>query len=230
MTNSSENLFADALKNKAEVATPETEAAKKEPIAEASPAVPEKEETPVPQVSELDMLKDRARLMGITFSNNIGIDALKSRIEAKLAGEKETSSEPEEKEPPVVKTQKKKSLRAQQYEEQMRLVRLRITNMDPKKKDLPGEIFTFANRILGTVRKYVPYGEASEHGYHVPYCIYEQLKAREFLQIRTVKDSKGREIQETKQVREFALEVLPPLTAKELAQLAAQQAAAQGMD
>ena len=30
---------------------------------------------------ELQMLKSRARMMGITFSNNIGVDALRDKIE-----------------------------------------------------------------------------------------------------------------------------------------------------
>lgn len=210
------------------------------------------------QVTELDMLKSRAKLMGIQFSNNIGVDALKAKIEAKLTGEAnppapgpenvgtppdsnadapETSRDPapvitagsgiEAPKPPA----KPKSLRQQLMEEQMKLVRVRITNLDPKKKDLPGEIFTVANEYLGTVRKYIPYGEVTDNGYHIPFCLYTALKEREFLNIRTRKDKRtGTPIVESGYVREFALEVLPPLTEKELAQLAASQAAKGGLD
>ena len=46
------------------------------------------------QPSELDMLKSRAKLMGITFSNNIGLDALKTKIEEhKQASEAKTQTQ-----------------------------------------------------------------------------------------------------------------------------------------
>lgn len=178
---------------------------------------------------ELSLLKSRAKLMGITFSNNIGLDALKEKIEKKMAGEAddavsdETVIAPNPLEPEV----RPMSLRDIIAQDAMKLVRLRITNLDPKKKDLPGEVFTLANEYLGTVRKYIPYGEVTEDGYHVPNCIYERLKARMFQNIRSVKERNGHIRVETNWVREFSLEVLPPLTEKELKQLAtAQQAAA----
>jgi hypothetical protein len=109
----------------------------------------------------------------------------------------------------------------------MKLVRLRITNLDPKKKDLPGEIITVANRYLGTVRKYIPFGEVTDNGYHVPYCIYTELQSRQFLNIRTIKDQRtGTNRIETTLAREFALEILPPLTKEELDRLATSQIAA----
>ena len=121
---------------------------------------------------------------------------------------------------------KEKSLREQLMESEMALVRCRITNLDPKKKDLPGEIFTVANEYIGTVRKYIPYGEQSDDGWHVPMCIFRQLQERTFVSI-TVPKKDGREGHPVmRDAREFSLEVLPPLTEEELAQLAATQAAA----
>jgi hypothetical protein len=101
--------------------------------------------------------------------------------------------------------------------------------MDPKKKDLSGEIFTVANRVVGAVKKFIPYGAATDNGYHIPNIIFKQLQERQFLNIKTRKDNRGRTIVETSMVREFALEVLPQLTPQELAKLAAAQAAAAGM-
>jgi len=174
--------------------------------------------------------------MGIEFSNNIGTETLRARIKAKLDGE----TKPEE---PAVEDGEinaltgepvnvpKKSLRQQIYEEQMKLVRIRITCMDPKKKDLPGEIFTIANEYLGTVRKFVPFGEVTDDGFHVPYCIYTMLEERRFLNIRTRKDKRtGVEHPETSWAREFAIEILPPLTPDELKRLAIAQAAAGSID
>lgn len=192
------------------------------------------------QPSELDMLKSRAKLMGITFSNNIGLDALKTKIEEhKQASEAKTQTQApaqtNEQQPEVqAENQKKKaktlSLRAHLQKEKMKLVRLRITNLDPKKKDLPGEILTTGNEYLGTVRKFVPFGEATDNGYHVPYCLYEMMRDRKFLSIKTRKGPKGQTIVEQQMVREFALEILPPLTEAELARLSAAQLSAGGIE
>ena len=192
------------------------------------------------QPSELDMLKSRAKLMGITFSNNIGLDALKAKIEEhKQASEAKTqtqvTAQTNEQQPESqTENQKKKaktvSLRAHLQKEKMKLVRLRITNLDPKKKDLPGEILTIGNEYLGTVRKFVPFGEATDNGYHVPYCLYEMMRDRKFLSIKTRKGPKGQTIVEQQMVREFALEILPPLTEAELARLSAAQLSAGGVE
>ena len=145
------------------------------------------QEIPEVKPDELRMLKDRARMMGLKFSNNIGLNTLKEMIEEKMAGgngdepsnqENPPETPPALNDPSLPAPTKKETLRQRLYRENMRLVRLRITNMDPKKKDLPGEVITVANEYLGTVRKFVPFGEVTEDGYHVPYCIYKQLYAR----------------------------------------------------
>ena len=192
------------------------------------------------QPSELDMLKSRAKLMGIAFSNNIGLDALKTKIEEhKQASEAKTqtqvTAQTNEQQPEAqTENQKNKaktlSLRAHLQKEKMKLVRLRITNLDPKKKDLPGEILTTGNEYLGTVRKFVPFGEATDNGYHVPYCLYEMLRDRKFLSIKTRKGPKGQTIVEQQMVREFALEILPPLTEAELARLSSAQLSSGGVE
>lgn len=130
-----------------------------------------------------------------------------------------------------VKSGKTQSLRQMLYNEQMRLVRIRLTCMDPKKSTLQGEIITVANQHLGTVSKFIPFGEASEEGYHVPYCIYKVLDKRRFLNIRTIKDKRtGVEQPEAKYLKEFAIEVLPPLSEEELKQLGTAQMAAGSVD
>ena len=183
---------------------------------------------------ELRLLKQRASMMGITFSNNIGLETLKAKVQAKMEGTPDpTATEPVVNPLAGVSDAKErtKGLRQKMYDENMKLIRLRIQNLDPKKKDLPGEIFTVANEILGTVKKYVPYNEVSENGYHVPYCIYKMLKGRQFQNITITKNPKtGREQVKTALAKEFALEVLPPLTPAELKQLAAAQQAAGSLE
>lgn len=210
------------------------------------------EEDDLKMPSEIDMLKERAKLMGITFSNNIGVDALKEKIAAHRAAAEAKANPASAQEQPKTGAQttsqasngdgsvnaltgnetkpvRAKSLRQHLRDEKMKLIRVRITNLDPKKKDLPGEIITVANEYLGTVRKFVPFGEVTDNGFHVPQCIYDMLKERTFVSIKTRKDAKGQTIVEHQNAREFALEVLPQLTPEELAQLSAAQAAAGGL-
>ena len=115
--------------------------------------------------------------------------------------------------------------------EQLKLVRVRITCMDPKKKDLPGEVLTVANEYLGTVRKFIPFGEVTDNGYHIPFVLYTMLDERKFLNIRVSKDPRtGRELVTSQWAKEFAIEILPQLTQLELSNLAIAQAAAGSID
>ena len=183
----------------------------------------------VPMPDELTVLKQRAKLMNISFSNNISLEKLRQKIADAQEGKE---SEPEQEEPEVNPLEDKEKAPVKETEAQMRqrirleqtrLIRVRIQNLDPKKKDLPGEIITVANEYMGTIRKFVPFGEATDNGYHIPYCIYEFLKNRKFLNIRV--SNNGKKIEQA-WVREFAIEELPPLTQEDLDKLAAAQTAA----
>lgn len=179
--------------------------------------------------SELQVLKLRADQLGVPYSNNIGVETLRQRVADAMEGKKPEqtkSANPLGEDIPEVETPMQ--LRARLMAEQLKLVRLRITNMDPKKKDLPGEILTVANEYIGTVRKYIPYGEQTDNGYHVPYCLYTLMESRRFQHIRITKKN-GREFVETSWAKEFSLEILPQLTPDELARLAASQSAAGGL-
>ena len=188
-------------------------------------------------VDELPLLKERAKVMGIPFSNNISLETLRKRVADKMEGKDEApevnalTGDPEIAHAMVAKPLNQKAnevaLRKLMYTTQMRQVRVRITNMDPKKKDLPGEIWTVANEYLGTVRKFVPYGEQTDDGFHIPYCLYRLLDSKRFLHIRDVKDrTTGIVRQDKVWAKEFSLDVLPALTQAELDRLAAAQAAA----
>lgn len=198
------------------------------------------------QIDEKASLKQIADQMGITYSNNITVEKLKEKIQEKRdainnATPANTSSQVDggasgtQVNPlasPNAEELPEKPLTLRQYlqQEQMKLVRCRITCMDPKKADLTGEIFTVANEFLGTVRKFVPFGEITDNGYHIPYCIYQMMLGREFLQIRTVKKSGGRQETKTAYVREFSIDVLPDLTKAELTALGNMQASRGDVD
>lgn len=188
-------------------------------------------------VDELTLLKERAKVMGIPFSNNISLETLRKRVADKMEGKDEApevnalTGDPEIAQALVAKPLDPKAnavaLRKLMHATQMRQVRVRVTNMDPKKKDLPGEIWTVANEYLGTVRKFVPYGEQTDDGFHIPYCLYRLLDSKRFLHIRDVKDrTTGIVRQDKVWAKEFSLDVLPMLTQGELDRLAAAQAAA----
>lgn len=206
-----------------------TQAVQQEP---AKPNVPDlgvDDETPVIKPDRLKMLKDRATQMGISYSPNIGEDALAQKIKDKIEGTVSKEDNPVKEDAALTERQLKNQARKEMLAENMKLIRLRIVNLNPQKADLPGEIITVSNGIIGTVRKYVPFGEATEDGYHVPNIIYKMMKERKFLSLKKKKNSQtGKEYIEQMMAPEFGLEVLPPLTQEELDELAVRQAAGNG--
>ena len=184
-------------------------------------------------MDELLMLKERAKTMGIPISGNIGIDALKKKIENHMSGKKAEAEEEAEaavasgsKDRKKTKAEIEQDLRERLWAEETVLVRCRIYNMNPNKRDLHGEIITVANRYIGTIRKFIPFGEATDNGYHIPTIIYNDLKSRQFQSINT-KTVNGKIEVKTRMVPEYNIEVMPALTEAELQELALKQEAAE---
>jgi hypothetical protein len=196
------------------------------------------------KMDELSLLKQRANMMNITYSNNIGVEALKEKINKALTppSKEEEKEEEEESENEVQVTDnsvkientspkvKKLNLREKLIRDKMKLVRVRIGNLDPRKKDLPGEIITVSNHYIGTVRKFIPFGQFTDNGYHIPKIIYDTLREKTFLSIRTRKGPNGETIVEHNINKEYTLEILPPLTEDELKKLAAAQSASNSVN
>ena len=82
------------------------------------------ESTELDRSEEMKLLKERADLLGIKYSNNIGLDTLRAKVNEKL---EESSIQQEDKE-------NKASTRAQIRAEQLKLVRISLTVMNPTKK------------------------------------------------------------------------------------------------
>lgn len=186
----------------------------------------------LPAPDRLAHLKQKATMMGIPFSNNISVETLSARIEEKLSSKGVTSEDAPELNPlegdvaGAVPT-RQLSEREIQKRDQLALIRVRITNMNPHKGDLPGEIFCVANEVIGEVKKYIPYNEAGEDGWHVPKILLTMLQEKKYLHIKIVKDKRTGTTRPIESwAREFAIEVLPPLTKEELRTLAAAQIAA----
>lgn len=174
---------------------------------------------------ELQALKDKAKLLGVDFHPSISADKLRERIQAKLNDQPEvkedTVTEPVE----IKETegQKRKRLR----NEQLALVRINVTCMNPAKAQWDGEILSVGNNAVGTVRRFVPFN--TPEGWHVERILYDFMKTRE-CRIFQVKKEGGRTLKVPKMIREFAIEELPALTEKELAELARRQAMQAGKD
>ena len=187
----------------------------------------EVEETEV-VTDELTVLKARADKLGISYHPSIKLEKLRAKVKEFLADDGEVDAEDEA---PVASTKEKETanqLRVRKRKESNALVRIRVACMNPNKKEWDGEIITTGNSAVGTIKKYVPFN--AEDGYHVPRMIYEQLLQRQCQVFYTHKDSKGNKSRKGKLIKEFSIELLPPLTAGELKDLAQRQAMAKSGD
>lgn len=192
-------------------------------------------------MDELSLLKQRADMMGIKYSPNIGIDKLKAKIEEKkaapvagadakyLAEELETINTAAEVAngdvftPGLRETPAQLNMRKRQ--EALRLVRVRVTNMNPLKGNLKGEIFSVGNSQIGFIKKFVPYN--AEAGWHVPQIILTHMQGKKYMTHFEVKVG-NKKIKKHRLVPELAIEIMPPLTAAELQELKQRQLMAAG--
>lgn len=175
---------------------------------------------------ELEALKARANLLGVKFHPSISLEKLREKVNAAVTSEGEaeepSNSSPEAKEETI--GEKRKRLKA----EALKLVRIRLTCLNPAKKEWEGEIITVGNSLIGSVKKFVPFN--ADDGWHVPHVIYQQLKERQCQVFYTATDARGNKVRKGKLIKEFAIEVLPPLTKEELEELARRQAMAKAID
>ena len=170
----------------------------------------------------LDSLKARADQLGVSYHPSIGVEKLREKVNAAMQG----NDEPEQN-----KSDEKESLNKQRLrlkDEAHKLVRIRVTCMNPAKKDWEGEIFTVGNSMVGSVKKYVPFNV--DDGWYVPNIMYEMLRDRMCQIFINGKTRSGVTIRESKLIREFAIEVLQDLTEKELKDLAQRQAMSKSTD
>lgn len=176
---------------------------------------------PEPEMDELSLLKERATKLGIRFSNNIGVETLREKINDALIPI--TTDEP--------RTMTALELRAAQRKEArkklLKLRRVRIANLNPANKDIPGQIYRFRNSDIGSVAKYIPYSGDDAQAWHIPECLYNMLKAKRYMNIREIKDPvTGHRKKITEWAPEFSLIDLPPLTKEQLKKMAVEQGAA----
>lgn len=171
---------------------------------------------------ELAALKRQADLMGMNYHPNIGLDTLKARVTEALTKAADEAADEAPVTVAVAETEAQRRYRKKK--EALALVRVRITCMNPLKKEWAGEYFTSGNSLIGTVTKLVPFNTE----WHVPRIVLNMIKQRQYQTFYTVRDARGNAIRKGKQVAEFAVEELPALTPKQLKDLAQRQAMANG--
>ena len=172
---------------------------------------------------ELSALKARADLLGVSYHPSIGVEKLREKVNAAVT-KPEPVKEAVQVATPVSEAMRRKQLK----QEAAKLVRIHLTCMNPAKKEWPGEVFTVGNALVGTFKKFIPF--EAEEGWHVPQIMYQMLKDRQCQIFVNGKSKNGVTIRTGKIIKEFAIEVLDPLTPKELQELAQRQAMAKSVD
>lgn len=179
-----------------------------------------------PKQDEFTALKARADMLGISYHPSIGVDKLREKVTAALTDKPAPGDAPVAVQPTAEESERGRLQRLKR--EATALVRIRLTNMNPAKKDWEGEIFTVGNAVVGTIKKFVPFN--TDEGWHVPQIMLTQLQDRQCQVFVTLKTKGGTSIRQGKLIKEFAIEIMPPLTKEELHDLAQRQAMAQSID
>lgn len=207
----------------------------------------------IPVVDELTALKQRADLMGLSYHPSIGVEKLRIKIAEALQGvtststtSEDTTQEPAKAAAPDVPANMQaiqneddgstkyviketpEQKRARIRREANEMVRIRVTCMNPAKKEWHGEIFTVGNAAVGTIKKFVPFN--AEEGWHVPRMLLQMMEQRQCQIFVNGKSKNGVTFRQGKLIKEFAIEILPALTEQELRELARRQAMAAGQD
>lgn len=176
--------------------------------------------------TELDTLKARAKMLGIKFHPNISLDTLRERVNSSASEDQQLEGDVMSTAPAEDGRETKMQRRNRLYAEANKLVRIRVSNMNPHTREHAGSYYTVSNSVVGTFTKYVPFD--NEEGWFVPSIIYKHMKERECQIFVNAKDGKGRDIRKGKMVPELSIELLPDLTVQELQDLAQRQAMAAG--
>ena len=191
------------------------------------------QETTVDVKQEREALKARCQLLGIQTQGNQSNETLRALIRAKQEDMDAAARQanPAAFDEAVVTSEgRTPSLREYLKSEALKLVRVRISCMNPQLAKLGSVIITTGNEYIGTVRKVVFFGEKTENGYHIPQVILNVLQRRKFQQIVEERGHQGHMVPRARWMKEFNIEILPPLTQKELNALKDRQLATNAID
>lgn len=169
--------------------------------------------------NELESLKLFCDNAGISYHASIGLEKLREKVEKFHAAV-------EEKEIAKAVENEGANEREKIRKEALKLVRIRLTCMDPNKRDHTSEIFSAGNSILGSVTRVIPFGV----DWHCEQILLNMIQEKVFRQSYEVPDGRGGKIRKNRFVPSYSVAILPKLTLDELKDLAQQQAARGSID
>lgn len=177
--------------------------------------------TPGPGV--INELHETARDLGIQFHPNISEANLRARIQEHLDNQMAEADE-EEADAPEAKKIDPEQIR----KDATKLVRVRVSCMNPAKSSYQADYFCAGNRYTGMIKKVVKFNE----DWHVPQIILNEIRSKKYQSFvkRKVRLDSGVTVEKTegRLVPEYAVEILPDLTEAELKELSQRQAMASG--
>jgi hypothetical protein len=165
----------------------------------------------------LDFLKKEAAELGIKHHPKIGEDKLREKIQEykdKLEAEQAKAVATQEEAP---KANPKASNRMALKREQLQLVRIRLSALNPHMKGLKGQVFSVSNSLVGTVKKYIPFD--SPNGWHVPKILVDSLDGKQFQTFREITTPTGKTIKRSVSAKAYSIQYLAPLSAEEWAKI-----------
>lgn len=169
---------------------------------------------------ELDALKEQAKELGISYSPNIGLEALQKKVQLALGNSYAKQAEPQ----PEEKINKEVVQTLSGMKNATKLHRVVINCLNPDKLDLKTEILSVGNTKYGFITRAFRFGVP----WHVEDFLYKHLKNKKFFNTRDeIKYINGvkRNRRVTELVPEYEVRDLPPLTQEELKKLALDQSA-----
>jgi hypothetical protein len=173
------------------------------------------------EATELDLLKERAEVMNISYHPSIGLDKLREKVNSAITSETvNTSTESVEEKGTLNKPKTRTELLAQAK----KLVRVNVTCMNPNMKEHEGGLYSVGNGIVGMFKVFVPFNV----DWHVPQIVLTHMQNRKCQIFSTNKSSKGSSV--PKLIKELSIDILDPLTPEELKALGQRQIAQNSLD
>lgn len=161
--------------------------------------------------AELESLRKKADLMGISYSGNTSLEKLRDKV-AKVQG---TIEEEEE----------KQTVYNSLYDEKMKLVRCQVQCLDPQYKNSGGVFISLSNAVLGSHKWFIYFNQPIM----ITKWAYDYLKNCKYVD-RSERGRRGQDgLTHSKTVntdmKSYAITDLPMLTEEELKKLAEEQTA-----
>ncbi|AWH15480.1 hypothetical protein [Pseudomonas phage 98PfluR60PP] len=195
------NIGLEKLKERIDAAFPAPAVVVEKPVEEEIPAPSQlAAQTPAPAVVTTETL---ARAVADSeLANKAAVAALETQL-----------------------VETKDAKRFRQRKEATALVRVNVMNMNPFRKEWEGDTYCVGNGVIGTIKRYVPFNT----DWHVERALLNVMEERKCQIFTTRKDPRtGQEVKTPRTIKELQIAILPPLTEKELKELAQRQAMAAG--